>query len=52
MSTAIDFGRVGIYNEEFPSIKSPDPTELGKMVTHYMKLQLIKLNNPLNMWLL
>ena len=25
MSMAINFGRVGIYNEEFPSIKSPDP---------------------------
>ena len=25
MSMAINFGGVGIYNEEFPSIKSPDP---------------------------
>ena len=25
MSTAINFCRVGIYNEEFPSIKSLDP---------------------------
>ena len=22
---AVSFGMVGIYNEEFPSIKSPDP---------------------------
>ena len=25
MSMAINVGRVGIYNEEFPSIKSPEP---------------------------
>ena len=25
MSMAINFGRVGTYNEELPSIKSPDP---------------------------
>ena len=24
MSMAINFGKVGIYNEEFPSTKSPD----------------------------
>ena len=24
MSMAINFGRVGIYNEEIPSIRSPD----------------------------
>ena len=25
MSMAINFGRVGMCNKEFPSIKSPDP---------------------------
>ena len=25
MSMAINFGWLGIYNEEFPSIKPPDP---------------------------
>ena len=25
MSITINFGKVGIYNEDFPSIKSPDP---------------------------
>ena len=25
MSMGINFGRVEIHNEEFPSIKSPDP---------------------------
>ena len=25
MPMAINFGRVGIYNKEFPAIKSPDP---------------------------
>ena len=25
MSMAINFSRVGIYNKEFPFIKSPDP---------------------------
>ena len=25
MSMATNFGRAGIYNDEFPSIKPPDP---------------------------
>ena len=25
MSVAVNFGRAGIYSEEFPSTKSPDP---------------------------
>ena len=25
MSMAINFGRVGVYNKAFPSIKLPDP---------------------------
>ena len=58
MSMAINFGRVGIYNEEFPSTKSSEPlitwfcfiittirrtvSKLGKVVTYYKKIQPIK----------
>ena len=53
---AINFGKVGIYNEEFPSMKSADPLiscsgkviKLGKIVTYYKQLPSMKSHNPLN----
>ena len=54
MSMATNFGRVGIYNKEFPSIKSPYPlitrhtaTKLCTVMTYYKKLQPIKSHKPL-----
>ena len=39
MSMAITFGKVGIYNEEFPFITSPDPLISGASKVFMKSLQ-------------